>query len=146
MRTMKGKLDFEVVESWLNAGGSEIVFDVIRRMGWRVTVVADDWELSPEWVAISSRSEGSERTDVNGNRSGYEQTAAVLSAFLGIRSYGLNSCGNYPIFEVGDQKRLSECGLLEIFDFCETVMFAYESIKKPLRAGEKVITKKGVFT
>ena len=145
MRTMKGKLDFEVV-AWLNAGGSEIVFDVIRRMGWSVTVADDDWELSPEWVAISSRGEGDSRTDVNGNRSGYEQTAAVLSAFLGIRSYGLNSCGDYPIFEVGDQKRLSECGLLEIFDFCETVMFAYESIKKPLRAGEKVITKKGVFT
>lgn len=135
MRTMKGKLDFEVVEAWLNAGGSEIVFDVIRRMGWRVTVVADDWELSPEWVAISNRSKGSERTDVNGNRSGYEQTAAVLSAFLGIRSYGLNGCGNYPIFEAGDQKRLSEWSLLEIFDFCETVMFAYEPTKKTASSG-----------
>ncbi len=134
MRTMKGKLDLEVVEAWLNAGGSEIVFDVIRRMGWRVTV-ADDWELSPEWVAISSRSEGSERTDANGNRSGYEQTAAVLSAFLGIRSYGLNGCGNYPIFKAGDQKRLSEWSLLEIFDFCETVMFTYESTKNTASSG-----------
>lgn len=131
---MKGKLDLEVVEAWLNAGGSEIVFDVIRRMGWRVTV-ADDWELSPEWVAISSRSEGSERTDANGNRSGYEQTAAVLSAFLGIRSYGLNGCGNYPIFKAGDQKRLSEWSLLEIFDFCETVMFTYESTKNTASSG-----------
>ena len=123
-----------MVEAWLNAGGSEIVFDVIRRMGWRVTV-ADDWELSPEWVAISSRSEGSERTDANGNRSGYEQTAAVLSAFLGIRSYGLNGCGNYPIFKAGDQKRLSEWSLLEIFDFCETVMFTYESTKNTASSG-----------
>lgn len=131
---MDYKPNFEAVEAWLNAGGSEIVFDVIRQTGWRVTVTPM-WELDPDLVAISSLSKGNEGTDVNGSKDGYQQTVAVLSAFLGIRSYGLNGCGNYPIFKAGDQKRLSEWSLLNICGFCETIMFVRESTAKPASSG-----------
>ena len=131
---MDYKPNFEAVEAWLNAGGSEIVFDVIRRKGWQVTV-STQWELNPDWVAISSREKGHERTDVNGNRSGCEQTAAVLSAFFGVTSYGSHGCGKYPIFKAGDQTRMSEWSLLNICGFCENIMFVRESTAKPASSG-----------
>lgn len=131
---MEYKPNIEAVEAWLNAGGSEIVFDVIRRKGWEVNV-STRWELDPDFVAISSRKKGHEHTDVNGNRSGYEQTAAVLSAFFGVTSYGFHGCGKYPIFKAGDQKRMSEWSLLDICGFCEIIMFVRESTAKPASSG-----------
>lgn len=63
---------------WLNAGGAEIVLEVVRRLGWSVEVEsAEKWDLQSDIVAVGDRNENT--VWVNGESSPWLQAVATVA-------------------------------------------------------------------
>ena len=103
-------------EEWLNAGGAEIIFEVVRRYGWKITL-EKEWELKDSIVSVSDRD--TKQISLNGSKNAYDKVFAVLSAAEGIASYGRHSQGRYPIFESGDDAKMWSLHFDRILELCD---------------------------
>lgn len=112
-------------QDWLNAGGAEIVLEVVRRMGWTVEV-ASEWDLHPDIISIGN----SEKCAINvdGTKKPYLQAVAVVATAVNefFRRFDLDSTEwKFPIFYVGEKLYSSDAG--EIERFIETVRYSSEA-------------------
>jgi len=109
----------EETRAWLDAGGAEIIFDAVRRQGWTVEVVTEDWEFLPEIVSTVDLK--GQKVWIDGTKSPYDQVCAVLAAFDKVPVYG------WPMYRIGDDTRMFKPTFWDINQFCITARCASEA-------------------
>lgn len=125
------------LKPWLNAGGAELVLDVVRRMGWPV-YIGDEWADSSDVVAISGYVRGCESISINCKKSGYKQAIAAVAACQGMRSYlRRDDIGFYPVFRDDSESRMSPWDIRSVLNFCDIVRLSVEAAEQAQRKGNQ---------
>lgn len=125
-------------QDWLDAGGAEIVLEVVSRMGWTVTVMgAEKWVFQPD--IISAGDSENHTIEVDGTKKPYLQAVAVVATAVNefFRQFDLDSTEwKFPMFHVGEKLYSSDAG--EIERFIETVRYSSEATSAVIRAAENI--------
>lgn len=115
---------------WLNAGGAEVIFEMIRRIGWAVEVVDEnDWVYAPESGKVSIASQERRTVSVCSTFEPYMQAQAVVATvvcdFARVLRFRNHGGYRYPVFHVGEH--LDPFDRLELDRFLEAARLASEA-------------------
>lgn len=93
-------------EDWINAGGVEIIFEVVRGLGWIVDIDTEEEEAAWGSDVIADASGISQAIFLNPAKSAFEQAASVVE--IAVNHFSRPEHRGYPIFRDSDMTRLLE--------------------------------------